>query len=37
MADDDDGWQLFASTGRVSDYLKYREYSFSVLDEDGFA
>ena len=37
MTDDDDGWQLFASTGRVSDYLKYRENSFSVQDEDGFA
>ncbi len=29
MTDGDNGWQLFASTGKISDYLKYRENIFS--------
>lgn len=29
MTDDDNGWQLFASTGKISDYLKYRKKAFS--------
>lgn len=37
MTDGDNGWQLFASTGKISDYLKYREDSFSMKDEDSAA
>jgi len=37
MTDGDNGWQLFASTGKISDYLKYRENSFSMQDEDSAA
>lgn len=33
MTDDDNGWQLFASTGKVSDYLKYRENSYTQEKE----
>lgn len=32
MTDGDNGWQLFASTGKISDYLKYRENVFMVTD-----
>ena len=32
MTDGDNGWQLFASTGKVSDYLKYRENLSSAWD-----
>ncbi len=32
MTDGDNGWQLFASTGKVSDYLKYRENLSSARD-----
>jgi len=32
MTDGDNGWQLFASTGKISDYLKYRENSGSARD-----
>lgn len=34
MTDGDNGWQLFASTGKISDYLKYRENFGSARDED---
>ena len=33
MTDGDNGWQLFASTGRVSDYLKYRGKTLGQDDD----
>lgn len=37
MTDGDNGWQLFASTGRVSDYLKYRGKLSLEKDDDSNA
>lgn len=37
MTDGDDGWQLFASTGKVSDYLRYRGNSSLATDDDSAA
>lgn len=33
MTDGDNGWQLFASTGKVSDYLKYRSKAFPETED----
>lgn len=37
MTDGDNGWQLFASTGKISDYLKYRGNLSSTTDNDSDA
>lgn len=34
MTDGDNGWGEFASTGKISDYLKYRKNLFAAKQED---